>query len=598
MDTIILKDLHVQAVIGVNASERNIKQNLLFTIKIFKDLSECGSSDLVHHTINYSTLSKSIIAYIESSQHFTLEALATGVARTCCLGFGVEVVKVQVQKPGAIKLAAWPGVKICRTLDFFKNNPIVENPTIITSSLGNANGTPNTSYIAIGSNLGDKFQNINKALELIQSFSKLVSTSFMYEAPPAYFLDQPSFFNCCCKITTQLNPHDLLSRLKEIEKKMGRAETFRNGPRVIDLDIIYYNDIVLKSDTLEIPHKLMYERDFVLLPLSDIAPDFIHPTLYITTNQMKINLKTDDNGSKIKKVIKVGNGTWELGKRTYIMGILNITPDSFADGGKYNQNEEVAFTQFEKLVKEGAHIVDIGGQSTYPGAEQLTVAVELERVLPVIKRIRKGYPDFPLSIDTYHSQVASQAVKAGCNIINDVTGGLRDPNIIKVARELGVPIILNHDQATPQYLLKQSGASEDTINSNYPDIIDIVQRFFKERVNTAVASGLYRWQIILDPGLGFAKTYDQSIEILKRGKELVRLNFPILIGPSRKGFIGATIAKAESSTEIPDPKSSRRLWGTAACCCIAAGWGCDIIRIHDVSEIKDTIIISDTVYRQ
>ncbi|EFA85424.1 dihydro-6-hydroxymethylpterin pyrophosphokinase [Heterostelium album PN500] len=604
VDTIIVKDLHVQAVIGVNANERNIKQNIIITLKLYKDLSICGSSDLVGHTISYSTLSKSVCAYVESSHHYTLEALATGVARTCCLGFGVERVKVLVEKPGAVKLAKWPGVKIERTLEYFKKNASLEIPSALQSipATPTGSGGANIVYISIGSNLGDRFKNITDAIQSLGLFSVVQTTSFMYETDPAYFTEQPKFLNCCCRISTALDPQQLLAKLKTIEKDMKREESFRNAPRPIDLDILYYNKIVLKTENLEIPHKLMWERDFVLVPLSDIAPNFIHPTLHITTNQMKINLGSN---LTIRKVMRINQTLWDWKKKTFIMGILNVTPDSFSDGGRYNDMEN-AIAQVTKLIADGSDIIDIGGQSTYPGAVQIGADEEINRVVPIIKKIREHHPTIPLSIDTYHAKVARAALDAGANVINDVTGAIRDPAIIEVAREYRVPIIINHDRPTPQFLQQQhlqkmaaeTGNPADlSVIEKQPDIIKLVGDYFNERVQTLVASGIHLWQIILDPGLGFAKTYDQSIDLIRRGSELISNGFPLLIGPSRKGFIGATLAKCEGSTLVPDAKSDRRLWGTAACCCISAGWGVNIIRIHDVSEIKDTILIADTIYR-
>eukprot|EP01132_Coremiostelium_polycephalum_P010774 gene10774-13192_t len=619
-DKILLRDLHIQAVIGVNNNERNIKQNLIFNITVYRDLSTCGTSDSVHDTISYSTLSKSVVAYVESSHHYTLEALATGVARTCCLGFGIDRVKVKVEKPGALKLAKSPGVVIERTLEYFKKNPNVEIPTTLTSPPPQQNNNNNV-YLALGSNIGDKFENILKAYEELSKLGQVVQTSFMYESLPQYYTDQDTFINCVCQIRTNLSPHQLLKSVKIIEEELGRTKTFRNGPRIIDIDILYYNNLHMKTDDLQIPHPLLWERDFVLVPLCDIAPLNIHPTLHITNQQMKINLK--DGGRNLKKILKIGNMVWHLNQKTYIMGVLNVTPDSFSDGGQYNSIEK-AMTHVEKLIADGSNIIDIGGQSTYPGAIQLGPEEELKRVLPIINAIRAKFPDFPLSIDTYHSSVAREALKAGCNVINDVSGGFKDPEIFTVARQFRVPIIINHGQPTPQFLQQQlmlsnsSGSSGSISNNNTggkgnsllpiyfnreidnynPDIIKIVKDFFNERVERAVQSGLYLWQIILDPGLGFSKTYEQSIEILRRGKELRSHGHTILIGPSRKGFIGATLAKLDGTSIVPDAKSDRRLWGTAACCCAASGWGVDIIRIHDVQEIRDSILISDSIYKK
>jgi len=620
-DKIIIKDLHVQAVIGVNANERVIKQNIIITIKAFKDLTKCGSSDSVHDTISYSTLSKAIISYIESSHHYTLEALATGVAKICCLGFAIDRVKILVQKPGAVKLAKWPGVEIERTLDYFKSNSFVEIPsnTLLNekNSSNNSGGNKeknNIVYLSIGSNLGDRYENINECLKLLGKKCIVLSTSFIYETPAQYFLEQGPFFNIAAKVSTDLLPMELLDFVKEIEKGMGREETFRNGPRIIDIDIIYYNKLIMKSDRLEIPHERMWERDFVLIPLNDIASQFIHPSLHITTNQMKLNLSATKTSTK--KMLRVGKVDWNLSEKTFIMGILNVTPDSFFDGGKYN-DEKTCLEQAKKLIDKGSDIIDIGAQSTYPGAIQITAEQEIAIVVPLIKAIKKEFPDILMSIDTYNSSVASEAIKAGCHMINDVTGGSKDVKMLSVAKEHRVPIILNHSLPTPQYLQQQQIVLDTTIkapqdkstlqdiyfnktliNNSDPSIINILNIFFKERVDTAMKMGLYRWQLILDPGLGFYKTYPQSIEILKRGREIASLGFPILIGPSRKGFIGATIAKQDPLTqEIPKADSDRRLYGTVACCCIASGWGVNIIRIHDVSEIRDSILISDSIYR-
>ncbi|KAN0006955.1 hypothetical protein ACTFIU_005148 [Dictyostelium citrinum] len=654
MDKIIIQDLLIQAVIGVNPGERIIKQNIIITVTAYKDLSKCGSSDNVNDTVSYSSLSKSICSYSESSHHYTLEALATGVAKICCLGFGIERVKVLVQKPGAIKLAKWPGVQIERTLDFFKSNSFVEIPSKLINNNKNMNGNDgnNIVYLAFGSNLGDKFQNILNSFKRLEKQCFIQSTSFMYESSPQYYREQDSFFNCACKVSTHLKPHDLLKFIKQIENDMGRVETFRNGPRVIDIDIIYYNNLIIKTDDLEIPHPLMWERDFVLLPLSDIAPNFIHPTLHITTNRMKLNLPnggninssstttttTTNNNNIIEKVIRIGNLNYNWNDKTFIMGILNVTPDSFVDGGKFNTLEK-SIQQATTLLEQGADIIDIGGQSTYPGAPQISIEEEINRVVPTIKKIREVLGnDIPLSIDTLHHQVAKEAILAGCNIINDVSGGMTDPQILLIAKEFRVPIILNHSQPTTQYLQQKqneqylnssndnnnnnnssssssnsssNGDSEDSSNDDNdnrskikqkidlssPSVITTLNSFFKERIETCTKLGLFRWQLILDPGLGFYKTYEQSIEILQRGKELMSLGFPVLIGPSRKGFIANTIANAEKDKSLPppSPKSERRLWGTIACCCIGSMWGANIIRIHDIPEIRDAMLISDSV---
>jgi len=269
--------------------------------------------------------------------------------------------------------------------------------------------------------------------------------------------------------------------------------------------------------------------------------------------------------------------TFEWGKRTYIMGVLNVTPDSFSDGGEFN-NPNAALEQAQRLVAAGADIIDIGGQSTRPGAVEVTVAEELERVLSVVQLLRPAI-SVPISVDTTRATVASAAIASGADIVNDISGGMFDPEMLTTVAKLDVPIVLMHMRGTPQTMQQLT---------DYEDLIGGIYQFLESRVANAIASGIDPAQIIIDPGIGFAKKYHQSIEILRRLSEFRDLGYPILVGASRKSFIGHIL-------EQPDPKA--RVWGTAAACCGAIANGADIVRVHDVKEMHDVCRVADALFR-
>lgn len=267
--------------------------------------------------------------------------------------------------------------------------------------------------------------------------------------------------------------------------------------------------------------------------------------------------------------------TW--GKRTYMMGILNITPDSFSDGGKFNTTS-AALTQAQAMIAAGADIIDIGGQSTRPGAEQVPLEVELERVLSVLELIRP-ITDVPISVDTTRSEVAKAAINAGADIVNDISAGTFDPQMLPTVASLNVPIVLMHIQGTPQTMQKFT---------DYENLITDIYNFLSGQITNARLVGIDQNKIIIDPGIGFAKNHQQNLEIFRQLESLKTLNSPILVGPSRKSFIGNILNQ-------PDPKL--RVWGTAAACCAAVFNGADILRVHDVEEMQQVTLVADAIYR-
>ncbi len=263
----------------------------------------------------------------------------------------------------------------------------------------------------------------------------------------------------------------------------------------------------------------------------------------------------------------------ELGRRTYIMGILNLTPDSFSDGGKYNQIE-AALQHAKEMIEEGADILDIGGESTRSGHIQISEEEEIERVLPVIRSLRKQFPHVLLSIDTYKWKVAEAALKAGVHILNDIWGLQYDKGeMAALAKKYEVPVIVMHNQNTEEY-------QEDRVQT--------LRKFFEKSFEIAERVGLSKEKLLLDPGLGFGKGFLGDVELLGRLSELRDMG-PILLGTSKKRFIG---------TLLQGLPPEERVEGTAATTVIGIQQGVDIVRVHNVKENKRVAMVADAIYRK
>ena len=456
-------------------------------------------------------------------------------------------------------------------------------------------------FIAIGSNVGDRVENINAALtELSSAGVKILSTGFLYESDPMYVEDQPLFLNTCVDAFTTLSPWDLLSSLKSIESKLGRMKTERNGPRNIDLDIIMYGSSIIESDQLVIPHPRMSERPFVLLPLADIDPTVIHPGLGLSVKQLvqACSLCLES----CRRVIPSGlpNSVIPLFTQSTIVGILNVTPDSFSDGGRFN-NIDAAVERAKELVCKGASIIDIGGESTRPNAERVGEAEEIDRVSQVVKSVHTNMPSVPISIDTYKATTARAALAAGAAIVNDVSGGLLDENMLPLIAELGVPFILTHaGQIGRHAVLDYGDGAPSCLTSDMSEeaIVETVGRQLAMRVNACIKAGVPRWSIILDPGLGFGKTGAVNFTILKRLTDIFSgplAGFPVMIGASRKRFV----RDFESDGSNWSDTEYEAMVGTAAvtAAAIALSGKVQFHRLHDVAEMKRVANICDKIFR-
>jgi dihydropteroate synthase/2-amino-4-hydroxy-6-hydroxymethyldihydropteridine diphosphokinase len=494
-------------------------------------------------------------------------------------------------------------------------------------------------FLAVGSNLGDRYCNIRTALQLLcnSSDTKLMRTSFWHETAPMYVTDQPSFLNGAVSLQTNLEPHDLLQTIKTIEAQVGRdLSAMRNGPRPVDLDILLYErrlspstanaeshaswePRLVDTNDLVVPHSRITEREFVLAPLCEVAgPDLEHPVRKTSVRKLLEELRheMEENKEPTVRVIPLPRSRMLYFNETLIMGVLNVTPNSFSDGGKWEDSTRNAVERALEMEQQGAHIVDIGGESTRPGADDVSAEEELRRTIPVIEGIRESTwvvtyiarifrlassspflyvilfscfllatgSEVAISIDTRKSVVARAAVNAGADIVNDVSGGTFDDLMLSTVAELGVPIVLMHMRGTPKTMQSMT---------EYEDVVADVARTLMERSQAAECAGIPRWIQILDPGIGFAKDQRQNLLLLKDMLRLRALTdeLPILIGTSRKGFIGKItgVSRAED-----------RDVGSVASFISALSFGsrsksCDIVRVHNVEAARHAALVLDAI---
>ncbi|MGL5329600.1 MAG: dihydropteroate synthase [Peptostreptococcaceae bacterium] len=262
---------------------------------------------------------------------------------------------------------------------------------------------------------------------------------------------------------------------------------------------------------------------------------------------------------------------FDYGKKTYIMGILNVTPDSFSDGGDFSEVEN-ALNHAKEMIKEGADIIDLGGESTRPGHKYVDAKEELKRVIPVIKRLKEEI-DTPISVDTYKSEVAEESLKLGVEMINDVWGLRKDEKMADVIAKYDSYICIMHNQESTEY---------------DKDIMESIKDFLSESIEIGLNAGIKKEKIVLDPGIGFGKTFEQNLEVLKRLGELNDLGYPILLGTSRKSVIG----------NVLNVEPKERIEGTIATTVLGIKDGVDIVRVHDIKQNLRAAQMADAIYRR
>ena len=482
--------------------------------------------------------------------------------------------------------------------------------------------SPWTSVLlALGSNLGDRVAHIDAALTRLDAHPdvRVVDTSFLYETQPMYYADQPRFLNGACRILTRLAPHDLLALTQAIETDVGRDKTNvpRNGPRVVDVDLLLYGDAVISDgERLVVPHPRLAERAFVLLPLADVAPHAEVPTLQRTVAQLLHALSHTPAYAphELARVLPVGTDVWRWGARTYVMGILNATPDSFSDGGEHF-SVDTAVAAAERMVRAGADVLDVGGQSTAAHAPEVPEAEERARVVRVVEALVARGVGVPISVDTYRASVAAAALDAGAAMVNDVSGGMRDAAMLPLVAARRCAYVAMHMRGDAQTMTQCTDYGGDVPGT--------VAAELGARVRAALTAGVRRWNLVVDPGIGFAKDAAANVALLRALPRLVGdgtrgaidtratyaaglvdvdaaapnaslAHFPLLLGVSRKAFLGRLIRAPDAP--LPEPKA--RVCATLAACTAAIATRCvDVIRVHDVEAAVDAVRTADALVR-
>lgn len=459
--------------------------------------------------------------------------------------------------------------------------------------------------IALGSNVGNRLHNFKEALGLMKkSGIHITRHACLYETAPAYVTDQPRFINSAVRAVTRLGPHELLAALKKIEKDLGRTDGIRYGPRPIDLDILFYGKFEVRSDVLTIPHERIWERPFVMAPLMDLLGSAIDSDTVarwhsfsghsggLSESWEKLGGESLIGEEGMYRVMPVANGLLDWSRRTSVMGILNLTPDSFSDGGNF-QSVNSAVSQVRLMISEGADMIDIGAQSTRPMASRISVEEELGRLIPVLETVM-SMPEVEgklISVDTFYSGVASEAVSRGAHVINDVSAGQLDSNMFKVISELDVPYVAMHMRGDPCTM-------QNSENLKYDNVCKEVSSELYSRVREAELSGIPAWRIIIDPGIGFSKKTEHNLDVLTglpdiraeiAKRSLAISHAPILIGPSRKRFLGELCSR---------PTAVERDPATIASVTAGVLGGANIVRVHNVKDNLDAVKLCDAILRR
>jgi dihydropteroate synthase len=287
--------------------------------------------------------------------------------------------------------------------------------------------------------------------------------------------------------------------------------------------------------------------------------------------------------------LQIGKFMFNWGTRTYVMGILNVTPDSFSGDGIIAKGDAVDLSveQAGEFLASGADLLDVGGESTRPGSAPVEAEEEMERVLPVIRALKSNFPDALISIDTYKSQVAEQALKAGAHMVNDVWALRADPELAKIAAKYKAPVILMHNRSNPANVDVRERLGSAYIGAEYQNLVEDVKRELFESVDLARRAGISESHILLDPGIGFGKTREHNLELINRLDEIRSLGYPVVLGTSRKSFIGFTL----------DLPPDQRVEGTAATVAVGITRGADLIRVHDVKEMARVARMTDAITR-
>lgn len=404
----------------------------------------------------------------------------------------------------------------------------------------------NEVILGLGSNVGNKREHLTHAISLLAEHIDNIRVSSVYESQALLPDGAPAtwnipFYNMAITGETSLAPNDVLSAIQQIEQKLGRNKIGHWCPRQIDIDILGIEDLVINSPDFYLPHKELLNRNFVLIPLAEVAPDWLHPLIKITAKELAESIS--QNGLSLLKKIS-------------LVGIINITPDSFSDGG-INFDLKAALANIQRLIDDGADVIDIGAESTRPNATPISHEEEWTRLEPVLSQLT-NIP-IPISIDTRHAQTAKKALALGINWINDVSG-FSSPEMVSAVRDSDCKLVVMHSLTVP--------ADKNIILPLNSDPVELIINWAKERFAELEKAGISHDRVIFDAGIGFGKNPEQSMAIINGIARFKELSVPILIGHSRKSFLGND-ASDEATIKLSQ---------------FLAENGVDYLRVHNVKR--------------
>ncbi len=430
--------------------------------------------------------------------------------------------------------------------------------------------------LGLGSNLGDRLKQLRRALSLLQQLPDLtikqvsplyISDALLPDAAPTHW--NTPYLNVALRCETKLSPHELLDQTKKIEQLVGRQPEKNWGPRIIDIDILAWDDLILYDKKLHIPHEYLHQRPFALWPLTDVAPRWIYP-LPGPHQKMTATEISAPWGSRFTGEAPLH--TQQVLQRIdtpALVGIINITPDSFSDGGKFLNIAEI--TEYaSQLVASGAEILDIGAEATGPKATPIDSTTEWKRLEPVLKAILHQRPHMlippHISIDTRHADVAEKALKLGADWINDISG-FADPKMIDVLKHHTCQVIFMHHLGIPVAQQTQTIPIQQ-------DPIPTVLQWGEEQIIKLEKNGIHRERIIFDVGIGYGKTAEQSVELIQHIQQFKNLGVNLLVGHSRKSFLNLYTTKIFAERDIETLTASLFL----------AKHSVEYLRVHNVND--------------
>lgn len=433
--------------------------------------------------------------------------------------------------------------------------------------------------LGLGSNIGNRIGFLRQALQHLQAIPelKIEAVSPIYESEALVPPNQISakmqewnlpFLNCALRLQTNLSPEALIKHTKGIEQTMQREKKARWYPRNIDIDILAWDDVVMDKEHLHIPHRDLDQRPFALWPLADLAPQWQHPLLKKTAEKLSAEWGSRFDGQAPLKTRQINADI----NATKLVAIVNVTPDSFSDGGLCFTPEN-ALLQAKQCIAEGATILDIGAESTRPGATPLTAEQEWNRLSPVLNLLKQELPQAQLSIDTYHAQTVEKCINLGINFLNDITG-MSNTRMREIARAADIPIVFMHSLTIP--------ANKNSVIAEDKNPTKVIFTWAQQKIEDLLRAGFKIENLIFDPGVGFGNTSEQALKVLNDIELFHQLGVKLYVGHSRKSFLKA----------LPASNYINKDFDTSLITAYLANKNIHYLRVHNVAMNKRALDVS------